>query len=320
MTFTLTSGGGGGTSGDQPFGGTPAAVPGTVQAANYDTGGQGVAYNVAAVNGCANSYRSDGVDLEARRTRGHHSAAAYDMGWTAPGQWFKYTVQVATAGTYTVSLRVAAPSAVTDALHIANSSGTNLSGSVAVPSDRRLPDLDHGHGHRHPAGGRANADRRPGRRRLESALSGLYPGFGRRRRWHRPDRVLRHAGPRARPADHGLLDPGRHRLPGARRHRRRPRHPLVQPVKRPAVAGCRPRLPAADLQREHPLGGRLRLGVPGPGVQRQRDLDQRSTPRRPAPAGPRRSPLPRPTATSASTPPPGVPSSATRSSSSTSTG
>jgi hypothetical protein len=29
-----------------PFGGTAAAVPGTVQAANYDTGGQGVAYNV----------------------------------------------------------------------------------------------------------------------------------------------------------------------------------------------------------------------------------------------------------------------------------
>ena len=40
-------------------------MPGTVQAANYDTGGQGVAYNVTSVNGSANSYRSDGVDLEA---------------------------------------------------------------------------------------------------------------------------------------------------------------------------------------------------------------------------------------------------------------
>src|ERR1700722_961663 len=30
-----------------PYGGTPAAVPGTVQAANYDTGGQGTAYNGA---------------------------------------------------------------------------------------------------------------------------------------------------------------------------------------------------------------------------------------------------------------------------------
>jgi hypothetical protein len=47
-----------------PYGGTAAAVPGTVYAANYDTGGQGVAYNVTSTNGSANSYRSDGVDLE----------------------------------------------------------------------------------------------------------------------------------------------------------------------------------------------------------------------------------------------------------------
>ena len=40
-------------------------MPGTVQAVNYDTGGQGVGYNVTSVNGTANSYRSDGVDIEA---------------------------------------------------------------------------------------------------------------------------------------------------------------------------------------------------------------------------------------------------------------
>jgi hypothetical protein len=111
-----------------PYGGTPAAVPGTVQAENYDTGGQGVAYNVNSVNGSANSYRSDGVDLEATSDTG----GGDDLGWTSGGQWFKYTVNVATAGTYTVSLRVAAPSAVTDALHIANGSGANLSGNVNI--------------------------------------------------------------------------------------------------------------------------------------------------------------------------------------------
>ncbi|MGD0699096.1 MAG: carbohydrate-binding protein, partial [Trebonia sp.] len=130
ITFTLTSGGGGGTGTEAPYGGTPAAVPGQVLAANYDTGGQGVAYNVNAVNGSANSYRSDGVDLEACADSG----CGYDIGWTATGQWFKYTVNVATAGTYTVSLRLAAPTAVTDALHIANSSGANLSGNVTAPA------------------------------------------------------------------------------------------------------------------------------------------------------------------------------------------
>src|SRR3984885_4953239 len=136
MTFTLTSGGGGTPppSGDAPYGGTPAPVPGTVQAANYDTGGQGVAYNVTAANGTANSYRSDGVDLAATADTSDTGPAggASDLGWTGAGQWFKYTVEVATAGTYTVSLRVAAPTAVADALHIVNSSGTNLSGSVAI--------------------------------------------------------------------------------------------------------------------------------------------------------------------------------------------
>ena len=69
-----------------------------MQAENYDTGGQGVAYNVTSVNGTANSYRSDGVDLEVTTDTG----GGYDLGWTAAGQWFKYTVNVATAGTYTV--------------------------------------------------------------------------------------------------------------------------------------------------------------------------------------------------------------------------
>ena len=53
-------------------------MPGTVQAANYDTGGQGVAYNVASVNGTGNSYRSDGVDLEVCSDTG----GGYDIGWT----------------------------------------------------------------------------------------------------------------------------------------------------------------------------------------------------------------------------------------------
>jgi Carbohydrate binding module (family 6)/Beta-1,3-glucanase len=120
---------------DAPFGGTAAAVPGTVYAANYDTGGQGVAYNVTSTNGSANSYRSDGVDLEATAdTQNNTGAGAYDLGWTTPGQWFNYTVNAATAGTYTLSFRVASPYGITDALHIANAAGTNLSGSVAVPN------------------------------------------------------------------------------------------------------------------------------------------------------------------------------------------
>jgi hypothetical protein len=115
---------------EAPYGGTPASVPGTVQAENYDTGGQALAYNVTSTNGTGNGYRSDGVDLEKTSDTG----GGYNLGWTGSGQWSRYTVNVAAAGTYTVGLRVAAPGAVTGGLHLANASGTNLSGAVNIPA------------------------------------------------------------------------------------------------------------------------------------------------------------------------------------------
>ena len=132
--LTVALSGTGTSTAEGPYGGAAAAVPGTVDAANYDTGGQGVAYNVTSVNGNGTAYRSDGVNLETTSdTQNTTGGGAYDLGWTASGQWFKYTVNVATAGTYTVSYRLASPSGVTDALHIANSAGTNLTGSINAP-------------------------------------------------------------------------------------------------------------------------------------------------------------------------------------------
>jgi fibronectin type 3 domain-containing protein len=117
---------------ESPYSGTAAVIPGTIQAENYDLGGEGVAYHVTSINGSGNSYRSDGVDLETTADTG----GGYDLGWTAGGQWFKYTVNVATAGTYSVACRVAAAAAVgttAGSFHIQNASGTNLSGAVSVP-------------------------------------------------------------------------------------------------------------------------------------------------------------------------------------------
>jgi hypothetical protein len=114
---------------EAPYGGTPAAIPGTVKADNYDTGGQDVGYSVTSINGTDSGYRSDSIDLETTSAPG----GGYDLAWTSGGQWFNYTVNVATAGTYNVIFEVAAPNAVTDAFHLANSAGTNLSGSVNLP-------------------------------------------------------------------------------------------------------------------------------------------------------------------------------------------
>lgn len=102
----------------------------SVQSWQYDIGGQGVAYNVISANGTANSYRSDGTDLESCSDNG----CGYDLGWTSPGQWFRYKVNVASAGSYTVSFRVAAPSAVADAFHLTDASGNDLTAEEPIPA------------------------------------------------------------------------------------------------------------------------------------------------------------------------------------------
>jgi alpha-L-fucosidase 2 len=112
-----------------PYAGTASAIPGTVQAENYDTGGPEIGYHAIPGNG-SGAYRSDADDLEVTSDSG----GGYDLGWSVGTQWFRYTVNVASAGTYTISFRVAAPNAVADAFHISDASGANLSGAVSLPA------------------------------------------------------------------------------------------------------------------------------------------------------------------------------------------
>src|SRR5258708_20942217 len=70
-------------SSEAPFGGTAWAVPGKVEAENFDTGGEGVAYHDNEAANQGGQYRtSDGVDIEATTDTG----AGYNVGWTATGE------------------------------------------------------------------------------------------------------------------------------------------------------------------------------------------------------------------------------------------
>jgi hypothetical protein len=111
---------------EQPFKQIPFNLPGRIEAVNYDAGGQGTGYSVTAVNGRANWFRQDGVDIESCADNG-----GYDLGWAAAGNWFRYSVNVPTAGKYTVAFRVAAG---TDGgtLHLQNADGKNLTSAVVV--------------------------------------------------------------------------------------------------------------------------------------------------------------------------------------------
>jgi glucosylceramidase len=83
-----------------PYGGNHRTIPGTIQAEDYDVGGEGVAYHDADSGNNGGQYRSEGVDIETCGEGG------YDVGWTDIGEWLEYTVDV-TAGTYNIIARVA---------------------------------------------------------------------------------------------------------------------------------------------------------------------------------------------------------------------
>ncbi len=108
-----------------PYSGSPQAVPGTIQAADFDNGGRDVAYGDTTTGNLGGAYRSTDVDIEPS------SEGGYDVGWIDPNEWLNYTVAVASSGTYTVQLRIASPNG--GSLHI----GLNGSGfwqSVSLPA------------------------------------------------------------------------------------------------------------------------------------------------------------------------------------------
>lgn len=88
------------TNPQTPYGGTPASIPGTVQAENYDLGGQDIAFNDVTAANEGGAYRTDAVDVEP-------FSGGYDVGYIVNGEWLEYTVNV-TAGTYKIDANVAA--------------------------------------------------------------------------------------------------------------------------------------------------------------------------------------------------------------------
>ncbi len=103
-----------------------AAIPGQIEAENYNTGGEGVAYHDTTPTNEGGVYRQDGVDIEMSSSEG-----SYVVGWVRPGEWLKYTVNVEKAGIYDVSFRVSSPKS--DSSFMMQLDGTDLC-KVMVPN------------------------------------------------------------------------------------------------------------------------------------------------------------------------------------------
>ena len=116
------------TTQSTPYSGTPIAMPGRIEAEKYDKGGEGVAYHDTIAGNSGNTFRTDGVDIQATTDTG----GGYNLGWTKAGEWLKYSVSSAIARTYTIDVRVAAPSAG-GTFHI-EVDGVNVTGTMSVPN------------------------------------------------------------------------------------------------------------------------------------------------------------------------------------------
>ena len=110
-----------------PYLGSPVQVPGTVFGENFDNGGEGVAYHDSGANNIGGAYRSSGVDVEPS------SSGGYDVGWIAAGEWANYTVAVAAAGTYTISIGVASPNSGAS-MHVGFNNASNVWQQISVPN------------------------------------------------------------------------------------------------------------------------------------------------------------------------------------------
>jgi hypothetical protein len=85
-----------------PFLGYPHPIPGVIEAEDFDKGGQGFTYYDMIANNIAGAYRpNEAVDIYDRNGTGFH------IGNALPGEWYEYTVNVKTTGTYEVGFQLA---------------------------------------------------------------------------------------------------------------------------------------------------------------------------------------------------------------------
>jgi hypothetical protein len=110
-----------------PFDGVIAQIPGTIYARNYDTGGQGVAFDHPGAINCSDwpngmpmvRTGADCVGLSVEDSQapdvtvdgGPADYGEIYLSWTSSGEWLKYTVEVLESGTYSVSISDAGPTA-----------------------------------------------------------------------------------------------------------------------------------------------------------------------------------------------------------------
>lgn len=110
-----------------PYTGSLIELPGDVEVENFDSGGQGVAYNDLDNVNVPGKYRTgEGVDIAEKTTGGFYITDIVN------GEWLEFSVNVATTGTYMLTANVSATEAGKTFSVLMD--GENISGVIEVPA------------------------------------------------------------------------------------------------------------------------------------------------------------------------------------------
>jgi parallel beta-helix repeat protein len=114
-------------TGPTPYGGTAVALPGTLEAARFDVGGEGVAYHDTTSGNVYDATLRDPTDVDIKLNGG-----AYSVGHMAPGEWLAYSVSVSAPQTFTLRLQVASGDADGGTVHM-EVANVDVTGPIAIP-------------------------------------------------------------------------------------------------------------------------------------------------------------------------------------------
>jgi O-glycosyl hydrolase len=122
----------GATLAQSPFGGSPivvAASPATIQAENFDTGGEGVAFHDVEKSNLGGKFRvSEAVDIQTTTDAG----GGFNVGYVKAGEWLEYTIDVQQPGNYDIETRVA--SAGSNGKFHVEIDGVDKTGLLSIPN------------------------------------------------------------------------------------------------------------------------------------------------------------------------------------------
>ena len=105
-----------------------AALPGQIEAEDYNVGGEGVGYHDTTAGNVTGLYRADDVDIGVDTG----TEGGYYVGWVASGEWLRYDVNVAASGSYDLGLRTSRGATGNGAMHV-SVDGVNVTGNIAIP-------------------------------------------------------------------------------------------------------------------------------------------------------------------------------------------